>query len=89
MKVVRTDKTSAQDDVSYIIDSKAGKVSGTTQRELVDETTNETVPDGDPSDLGFTADEQAAIIKGSDGVVAAVLAARVPATPAQTVTPQS
>ena len=79
MRTELADKTEAVLDTHYAIDSKAGTVTGSTQKVLVDEDDKTEEPDGDPVDLAFTADEQASIITASDAAVTAVLEARIAA----------
>jgi hypothetical protein len=82
MTVQSTDQTEAADEINYLIDSKAGLASASTQKVLTDDTTGQAAEAGDPVDLALTDAEQAQLISASDTALAAILAARtaVPAT---------
>jgi hypothetical protein len=84
MTVQSTDQTEAADEINYLIDSKAGLASATTQKALTDDTTGQVAEAGDPVDLALTDAEQAQLISASDAALTAILAARtaVPAADA-------
>ena len=79
METPNQDKTEGSDVVNYKVDSEAGTASATTQKKVKDDDADEASLVGDPTDLALTADEQAAFIKGCDGVLTSILAARTPA----------
>ena len=79
MTVHSTDQTEAADEINYLIDSKAGLVSATTQKVLTDDTTGQSAEAGDPVDLALTDAEQAQLISASDAALTAILAARAAA----------
>ncbi len=83
MRTILEDTTEAVEDTNYVVDSKAGTVTGSTQKTLVDETDKTEQPDGDPVDLAFTDDEQASILAATDAAVQAVLTARANAAASQ------
>lgn len=83
MRTILEDTTEAVEDTNYVVDSKAGTVTGSTQKTLVDETDKTEQPDGEPVDLAFTADEQASILAATDTAVQAVLTARANAAASQ------
>ena len=84
MIVQSGDKTEAVDEINYILDSKGGSASATTQKILKDDTTGQSGPVGDPVDLQLTTDEQVKFLSDADASLTAILAARVPASPAET-----
>jgi hypothetical protein len=81
MTVQSTDKTEAADEIQYLLDSRAGTASATTQKVLTDDSTGQSVEVGDPADLALTADEQAKFLSDADASLTAILAARLPAAP--------
>lgn len=76
------DKTEATQKIAYSFDSTTGKVTGTVQKTLKDDTTGESVNDGDPETLVLSDDENAAYAQGADALLGVILDARVPAVPA-------
>jgi|GEM_PF-4236444 len=86
MTVQSTDQTEAADEINYLIDSKAGLASATTQKVLTDDTTGQVAEAGDPVNLALSDAEQAQFIAASDAALTAILAARAaaPATDAGT-----
>jgi hypothetical protein len=79
MTIQSTDKTEAADEIQYLLDSRAGSASATTQKLLTDDTTGLSAHTGDPVDLALTADEQARFLADADASLTAILAARTSA----------
>jgi len=83
MTIPSTDKTEAADEIQYLLDSRAGTASATTQKVLTDDTTGQTAGAGDPLDLALTEEEQAQFLADADASLTAILAARTQAAPVQ------